>query len=145
MNIKVKSLFAGAVSGAIVFHIAAFFILGYTAAIVLPGSIADWAKENSMRFPVLLLWDLLVVQLLGIGILAAIASYLVVKVTRFQWFSVAVGFVVADIVLSYIYLLFIDPLQYFSVTHFVSSLPHFIVIFLCVFIAAKLAGKNQKV
>lgn len=145
MNIKVKSILAGAVLGAIVFYIAAYFILGYTAAIVLPGSIADWAKENSANFPVLFVWELLVVQLLGIGILSAIAAYLLLRITSLKWLYVAIGFVAADLILSPAYLLSLPTLEYLSVTHFIWFTPHFIVVFLCVFIAASLGGKHQSV
>lgn len=145
MNIKVKSVLAGAVLGAIVFYVAAYFILGYTAAIVLPGSIADWAKENSMRFPVLFLWDLLVVQLLGIGVLSAIAVYLFLRMTSLHWLYVAIGFVVADMIPLYTYLLSPPVLENLSAANFIWFAPHFIVVFLCVFIAARLASKHQKV
>lgn len=145
MNAKVKSLLAGAVLGAIVFYIAAYFILGHTAAIVLPGSIADWAKENSANFPVLFVWELLVVQLLGIGILSAIAAYLLLRITSLKWLYVAIGFVAADLILSPAYLLSLPTLEYLSVTHFIWFAPHFIVVFLCVFIAASLGGKHQSV
>jgi hypothetical protein len=145
MNAEVKSIFAGAVLGAIVFYIAAYFILGHTAAIVLPGSIADWAKENSANFPVLFVWELLVVQLLGIGILSAIAAYLLLRITSLKWLYVAIGFVAADLILSPAYLLSLPTLEYLSVTHFIWFAPHFIVVFLCVFIAASLGGKHQSV
>lgn len=145
MNAKVKSLLAGAVLGAIVFYIAAYFILGHTAAIVLPGSIADWAKENSANFPVLFVWELLVVQLLGIGILSAIAAYLLLRITSLKWLYVAIGFVAADLILSPAYLLSLPTLEYLSVTHFIWFAPHFIVVLLCVFIAASLGGKHQSV
>lgn len=145
MNAKVKSLLAGAALGAIVFYVAAYFILGHTAAIVLPGSIADWAKENSANFPVLFVWELLVVQLLGIGILSAIAAYLLLRITSLKWLYVAIGFVAADLILSPAYLLSLPTLEYLSVTHFIWFAPHFIVVFLCVFIAASLGGKHQSV
>lgn len=145
MNAKVKSILAGAVLGAIVFYIAAYFILGYTAAIVLPGSIADWANENSANFPVLFVWELFVVQLLGIGILSAIAAYLLLRITSLKWLYVAIGFVAADLILSPAYLLSLPTLEYLSVTHFIWFAPHFIVVLLCVFIAASLGGKHQSV
>lgn len=144
MNIKAKSVLAGAVLGAIVFYVAAYFILGYTAAIVLPGSIANWARENSANFLVLFVWDLLVVQLLGVGILSAIATYLLLRITFLKWLYVAIGFVAADIVLSYAFLLSLPTLEYLSATNFIWFFPHFIVVFLCVFIAARFGGKHQQ-
>lgn len=143
MNIKVKSALAGAVLGAIVVYVAAYSILGYTAAIVLPGSIADWAKENSANFPVLFVWELLVVQLLGIGILSVITVYLLLRITSLKWLYVAIGFVAADIVLSHAFLLSLPTLEYLSVANFIWFLPHFIVVFLCVFIAARWGGRSR--
>lgn len=145
MNAKVKSLLAGAALGAVVFYVAAYFILGYTAAIVLPGSIADWAKENSANFPVLFVWELLVVQLLGIGILSAIAVYLLLRITSLKWLQVAIGFVVIDLILSHVFLFSLPTLENLSATNFIWFTPHFIVVFLCVFIAASLGGQHQSV
>lgn len=145
MNIKIKSILAGAVLGAIVFYVAVYFILGYTAAIVLPGSIADWAKENSANFPLLFVWELLVVQLLGVGILSAIATYLLLRVTSLKWQYVVIGFVAADLILSHAFLLTLPTLEYLSATNFIWYLPHFIVVFLCVFVAARLSRKHQAI
>lgn len=145
MNIKVKSILAGAVLGAIVFYVAAYFTLGHTAAIVLPGSIADWAKENSANFPVLFVWELLVVQLLGIGVLSAITVYLLLRVSSLKWLYVAIGFVAADLILSHVFLFSLSTLENLSATNFIWFAPHFIVVFLCVFIAASLGGKHQSV
>jgi uncharacterized oligopeptide transporter (OPT) family protein len=85
VNLKSKSLIVGFGLGSIIYHIAGFFI-GYTAAIALPGSIYSWSKETSAHVPVNFLWDLFVVQLLGVGILAAISTYLLLRLrnlTRF--------------------------------------------------------------
>ncbi|HCS66651.1 MAG TPA: hypothetical protein DIW64_22750 [Cellvibrio sp.] len=145
MNIKIKSILAGAVLGAVIYHVAAFFILGYTAAIVLPGSIANWAAENSARFPVMFMWDLLVVQLLGIGILSALATYLMSRTKSFDWLYLAIGFLSADIILSLASLLALPSLKYVSVADFIGWSPHFIVVFLCVFISARLGSKKPTV
>ncbi len=142
MSTKIKSIFAGAVLGSVIYHIAAFFILGHTAAIVLPGSISNWAAENSVRFPVIFMWELLVVQLLGIGILSALVIYLISKSTLFDWLYLAIGFVVVDIILSIESMLTLSTLEYASVDNFIGLLPHFIVVFLCVFIAARLGSKK---
>lgn len=142
MNTKIKSIFAGAVLGTVVYHIAAFFILGHTAAIVLPGSIANWAAENSVRFPVIFMWELLVVQLLGVGILSALAIYLISRTKSFDWLYLAIGFVAADVIISLASLLALPTLKYVSVANFIGWSPHFIVVFLCVFIAARFGSKK---
>lgn len=144
MNLKIKSLIIGFGLGAIIYHIAAFFI-GYTVAIALPSSIYNWARENSAGMPILFVWDLFVVQLLGIGILAAISTYLVLRLTSLKWFHVAVGFLASDIILSFAYLLSMPTLQYFSALNLIMFLPHFIVVFICVFYAASNGSKKQKV
>lgn len=141
---KIKSLLSGAVLGAVVFYIAGFFILGHTAAIVLPDSIAHWAAESSVRFPVMFIWELIVVQLLGVGILSALASYLITRVTSFDWLYLAIGFVIADLILSIVSLLVLPTLKYVSIANFSGWSPHFIVVFLCVFIAARLGSKTQR-
>jgi len=143
MNIKIKSILIGAVLGAVIYHIAIFFILGYTAAIVLPGSIANWAAENSVRFPLMFMWELLVVQLLGIGFLSALATYLISRAASFDWLYFAIGFLTADIILSLASILTLSTLEYVSVDNFIGWLPHFIVVFLCVFIAANLGSKKS--
>jgi hypothetical protein len=83
VNIKFRSLIAGAVLGAIVFQIAIYFI-GYTTAITFPSSIATWATENSVIIPVIFVWDPFVVQLLGIGALAALSTYTFLKLSSFK-------------------------------------------------------------
>ncbi|MGN0921728.1 MAG: hypothetical protein ACI4NJ_08425 [Cellvibrio sp.] len=144
MNLKSKSLIVGFGLGAIIYHIAWFFI-GYTAAITLPGPIYNWAKENSAHAPVIFVWDLFVVQLFGIGILAGISTYLVLRLTSLKWLYVAAGFLVSDIILSFAYLLTLPTLEYFSEFNLVMFLPHFIVVSICVFYAANVGSKYQKV
>src|SRR5690606_6056258 len=144
MNLKIKSLIVGFGLGAIIYHIAAFFI-GYTAAITLPSSIYNWARENSANMPVIFVWDLFVVQLLGVGILAAISTYLVLRLTSLKWLYVAVGFIASDIILSFAYLLSLPTLQYFSAFNLIMFLPHFIVVFICVFYAANNGSKKQEI
>ena len=144
MNLKSKSLIIGSGLGAIIYHIAWLFI-GYTAAITLPGPIYNWAKENSAHVPVIFVWDLFVVQLLGIGILAAISTYLVLRLTSLKWFYVAAGFLVSDIILSFAYLLTLPTIEYISVFNIIMFLPHFIVVSICVFYAASIGNKYQKV
>jgi hypothetical protein len=143
MSINIKSILAGAVLGAVVYHIAAFFVLGHTAAIALPESIATWATENSARFPVIFMWDFLVVQLLGVGILSAISTYVILRAASFDWLCLAIGFLTADIILSLASILTLPKLEYVSVDNFIGWLPHFIVVFLCVFIAARLGRKKR--
>lgn len=83
MNLKVKSFSVGLGLGAIICYIAAFS-LGYTSAIALPNPIYNWAKEYSAHFPVIFAWDIVVVQFFGIGILATISTFIVLKLTSLK-------------------------------------------------------------
>lgn len=144
MNIKFKSVIVGTILGAIVFQIAIYFI-GYTSAITLPSSIAGWAAKNSATMHVIFVWDLLVVQLLGIGILAALSTYTLLKLSYLKWLYVAIGFVTAETISSYSWLLSPTLHEHFSKNSYLLFTPHFIVVCLCVFIAASLGSKSQKV
>ena len=144
VNIKFKSLIVGAILGAIVFQIAIYFI-GYTAAIALPSSLSNWAAERSATIPVIFVWDLLVVQLLGVGILAALSTYVLLKLSYLKWLYVAIGFVTAETISSYSWLFSSSLHEHFSKNSYLLFTPHFIVVCLCVFIAASLGSKSQKV
>ena len=144
MNLKVKSFSVGLGLGTIICYIAVFS-LGYTSAIALPNPIYNWAKEYSAHLPVIFAWDLVVVQFLGIGILAAISTFIVLKLTSLKWLYVAAGFLASDIIFSLISLLNLPTLQYISVLNLIMYLPHLIVVSICVFYAAHFGAKNQKV
>lgn len=142
MNIKFKSLIFGSVLGAIIFNIAVYSI-GFTSAITLPSAIGNWATESSVVVPVLFVWDLFVVQLLGIGILAALATYILLRFSSLIWFHTAIGFVVTETIFSYSWLF--NPLyqQHFSKNSYILLFSHFITVCICVFIAARLASKAR--
>lgn len=144
MNIKLLSLIVGAISGVVVCQIAVYF-LGYTAAITLPASIADWAADRSASFLVFFVWDLFVVQFLGIGLLAAVVSYVLLTFSRFKWFYLATGFVVAETIFAYSWLLSSLLDDQALKNNYLLFMPHFIVVCLCVFVAAGLGGKKQRV
>lgn len=143
MNKRLRSLIVGAVSGAIVFQIAVYF-LGYTAAITVPASIADWAVDRSVSLPLLFVWELFVVQFLGIGVLAAVVSYVLLTFSRFEWFYLATGFVIAEAIFAYSWLFssLLDD-QVFN-NNYLWFMPHFIVVCLCIFVAAGLGSKKQR-
>jgi len=143
MNLKFKSFGIGLGLGAIIFYIAAFFI-GFTSAIALPSPVYNWAKEYSAHVPVIFAWDLFVVQFFGIGILAAISTYIVLRFTSLKWRYVAAGFLASDIIVSFASLLNLPTLQYVSAFNLIMFLPHFIVVFICVFYAANIGSKSQK-
>ncbi|GGY73802.1 hypothetical protein GCM10011613_18850 [Cellvibrio zantedeschiae] len=143
MNTKLSSIFIGAILGGIVFLLA-INLIGYTAAIVLPSSISTWAKEHSVTAIVLFVWDMLIIQLLGIGILAALSTYILLKISSFNWLYVAIGFVLTETTFSYSWLFsssFPENLPSFSYIQFT---PHFIVVSFCVFLAASFGAKSQK-
>ena len=144
MNIKLKSLILGSLLGIIIFNVAVYSI-GFTAAITLSPSIANWATDNSVVIPMLFVWDLLIVQLLGIGILAALATYLLLKIIPLTRSYMAAGFVIAETIVSYAWLF--NPVyhQHLSQNSYILFFPHFIVVCVCVFIAARLAGKAQTI
>jgi hypothetical protein len=48
-----------------------------------------------MRFPMMFMWELIVVQLFGIGVLSALVSYLISRITSFDWLYLASGFIAA--------------------------------------------------
>ena len=143
MNAKLSSIFIGAILGVIVFLLATNLI-GYTAAIVLPSSISTWATEHSVIAPVLFVWDILIIQLLGIGILVALSNYTLLKLSSLNWLYAAIGFVVAETAFSYSWLFsssFPENLSNFSYIQFT---PHFIVVTFCAFFAANFGAKNKK-
>lgn len=142
MNIKFKSIVAGAALGTIVFQIAIYFI-GYTAAIVLPSSISNWAAEHSAITPVIFVWDLLVVQLLGIGVLAAVSTYTLLKLSSLKGIYVVLGFVAAETISSYSWLFLPSLHNRLSANSYILFTPHFIVVCFCVFIASSLGSKNK--
>ncbi|MFZ6818749.1 hypothetical protein [Undibacterium sp. Ji22W] len=141
MNLKLKSFITGAALGAIVYQIAVHLI-GFTAALAIPTSIVSWAKENSANGPVLFVWDLFVVQLLGIGLLAAISTYSFLKLASLKRFYVAIGFVATETIFSYSYLFSTSSNQAFANIDNVLLAPHFLVVFLCVFLASNLVRRN---
>jgi hypothetical protein len=144
MNLKLKSFGIGFGLGAIICYIAAFFI-GFTSAIALPSPVYNWAKEYSAHLPVIFAWDLFVVQFFGIGILAAISTYIAVRFTSLKRLYVVAGFLASDIIFSFASLLSLPTLQYVSEFNLIMFLPHLIVVFICVFYAANIGAKNQKV
>ncbi len=144
MNIKFKSLIIGAALGVIVFQIAIYFI-GYTVAIALPSSLSNWAAEHSATTLVIFVWDLLAVQFLGVGVLAALSTYVLLKHSHLKWLYAAIGFVTAETISSYSWLFYSTPHQHFSKNSYPLFTPHFIVVCLCVFIAASFGSKSKKV
>ena len=143
MNTKLSSIFIGAILGGINFLLA-INLIGYTAAIVLPSSISTWATEHSLIALVLFVWDILIIQLLGVGILAALSTYTLLKLSSLNWLYVAIGFVMVETAFSYSWLFssyFPENLSKFSHIQFT---PHFIVVSFCVFFAASFGAKNQK-
>lgn len=142
MNGKIKSFIAGSVLGAIVYAIATY-TLGFTSAIAIPNSIYTWTKINSVHTPILFVWDLCVVQLLGVGLLAAAVSYLLVRSTSLSWLYVAIGFVLTETCISYSWLFSSSFNQHLPSDSYILYSPHFIVVFLCVFVAAQLGGKHK--
>jgi hypothetical protein len=144
MNLKLKSFGIGLGLGAIICYIAAFFI-GFTSAIALPSPVYNWAKEYSVLVPVIFAWDLFVVQFFGIGILAAISTYIVLRFTSLKGLYVAAGFLASDITFSFASLSSLPTLQHVSALNFIMFLPHLIVVFICVFYAANIGSRNQRV
>ncbi len=142
MNAKLKSMVLGSGLAIFVFQVA-IHLLGYTAAIAIPAPISDWAAENSTQIFVLFLWDLLVVQLLGIGILTAFTVFLLLRLAPFNWLYVGVSFVLTETVVANLDLWGLSSSQFFSSASLLTFAPHFIVVSTCVFIAAKFGGKNQ--
>jgi len=54
-------------------------------------------------------------------------------------------YVVAELILSHVFLFSLPTLEYLSVANFIWFAPHFIVVLLCVFVAASLGGRHQSV
>jgi|GEM_PF-2405798 len=144
MNKKISSVIFGGTLGIIIFYIASF-ILGFTAAIPIPIDLVKSFKSNSVLWPFLFLWDTLVVQFVGVGILVAIANYFIVKKSVVLWRHFTVSFIVVEIIFAYSSMsaLFSAPILPRNV--FFLYLPHFVVVVSCAYIAAYIGSKHKKV
>ena len=142
MSIKLKSMVLGSGLAMIVYQIA-IQLLGYTAAIAIPAPIAHWAIENSAQIFLLFVWDLLVVQFLGIGILAALAVFFVLRLAPLNWLYVGLSFIITETLIANLDLWTLSSSQFLSITNLLTLTPHFIAVSMCVLAAAKFGGKNQ--
>nr|WP_315482809.1 hypothetical protein [uncultured Undibacterium sp.] len=142
MSIKLKSMVLGSGLAIFVFQVA-IHLLGYTAAIAIPAPISHWAAENSTQIFVLFLWDLLVVQFLGIGILAALAILFLLRLAPLSWLYVGLSFIITETLIANLDLWALSSSQFLSITNLLTLTPHFIAVSMCVLAAAKFGGKSQ--
>lgn len=141
MAFNIKSFLAGAILGVAVF-MAATYSIGFTAAIAMPKGLVEWALQNSLAALIIFLWDLIIVNLLGIGLLSFAAVFLLVKFSSLNWKWVAAGFVIAETLVAYTELFLLSIRSPVSVGNLFLMLPHFFIIVICVFLAARLAVKK---
>lgn len=142
MNLKLKSVILGSGLAWIVFQVA-IHLLGYLSAVALPISIAEWAVQNSAQIFVLFVWDLLVVQLFGIGLLTAFAIYLLLRYTSLSWLYVGGAFIVTETIISNYASWTSLSWQFFSTTNLIMLAPHLIVISVCALTAARWSNEKQ--
>ncbi len=140
MVLNIKSVLAGAILGVAVFMVATYAI-GFTAAIAMPKGLAEWALQNSLAALVLFLWDLVIVNLFGIGLLSFAAVFILVKFSSLNWKWIAAGFVIAETLVAYAELFLLSIRSPTPVGNLFLMLPHFLVVVICVFAAARLATK----
>lgn len=142
MNLKLKSMIFGSGMALIVFQIG-IHLLGYLSAVALPASIGDWAIENSAQIFVLFVWDLLVVQLFGIGLLTALAIYLLLRYMTLSWLYVGGAFIVTETIISNYASWTSSSWQLFSTTNLIMLAPHLIVVSVCALTAARWSKEEQ--
>ena len=120
MSIKWKEVLLTIIGGALITLIGVYLI-GYTAALTMP----KWFS------PYILVWEILVVQFLGVGIIAAIVSFILIKVLRFN----------PNLVLTVLFLsVAVLGALYQGFYHF--YWPHTLVLLLCLFIGSRMPYQN---
>lgn len=126
----------------IVFQIG-IHLIGYFSAVALPVSIVDWAVENSAQIFVLFVWDLLVVQLFGIGLLTALAIYLLLRYMTLSWLYLGGAFIVTETIISNYASWTSSSWQFFSTTNLIMLAPHLIVVIVCALTVARWSKEKQ--
>lgn len=139
MNKLQYSLLTGLILGVLI-AIVGTPLLGYTNAISAPKLLWSWTTNPT---PMLITWDLFVVQLLGIGILAALATYLLVQYSKARWLWLCSSIAFGEL----IYMLLIAPLMTGQTIIFTQLMwwqhSHTAVVLLSVFAAGYLAQTKK--
>ena len=139
MNKLQYSLLTGLALGVLI-AIVGTPLLGYTNAISTPKLLWSWSTNPTIM---LITWDLLVVQLLGIGILATLATYLLVQYATASWLGLCSSIAFGEL----IYMWLIAPLMTSQTIIFTQLMwwqhSHTAVILLSVFAAGYLAQRKK--
>jgi hypothetical protein len=143
--ITFKNILISSIIGVLLVMIGTFTI-GYTGAIVEPKELHQWAISYSSATISSFLWQLFIVHLLGIGFLAALASYLMVKYSKTFWLWICLAIAFSE--LSYIYSSLPAICTISTPTSKLIELPlwwhpHELIILLCVFSAGYIAHKHK--
>ena len=81
----------------ILIAVAGDWLLGHTAAIPAPAGWFHWFNNTWGSYAGLVIWEILVVQFLGVGLLAALAAFLVVRYASLPWWQTCLLIIGAEL------------------------------------------------
>lgn len=141
-NLFKTSPFSGVAVGVFI-AVVGTHLLGYTSAMVIPNALFHWTKTTGSVLG-LITWDFLVVQLLGVGVLAALVTYLLAQYSTAKWIWLCSLVVFGELV----YMWVISPLISKQTIIFAQlswwQHSHTIVVLLSVFVAGYAAHMKKK-
>ncbi len=85
------------VAAGILIAVAGSWLLGYTAAIPAPNGWFQWFSSTLGSYAGLVTWEMLVVQFPGVGLLAALVAFLVVRYTSLPWWQTCLLIIGAEL------------------------------------------------
>jgi hypothetical protein len=119
-----------------------YWLLGYTAAIAAPTQWFEWFNSTLGSYAGLVAWEMLVVQFLGVGLVATLVAFLVVKYTSLPWWQACLFIISAElgtvILLQFPYITSLGGLLLLQHAHE-------IVVIVCVLIAGYVSARNRPV
>lgn len=121
-------------------------VVAKMSVVDMPASLVVWAQDNERYMQLVNAWEILVVQLLGAGLLAAVLT-LIFTAKRFNsWLLIAVIVFVSEVVARHVILPTVDGLSinydYVSQTAEVWNYSHEMVVLFCILVAAFLGRKS---
>ena len=137
--VKMKQVGSTAVSIAagILIAVAGSWLLGYTAAIPAPAGWFHWFNSTLGSYAGLVTWEMLVVQFPGVGLLAALVAFLVVRYTSLPWWQTCLLIIGAE--LGAVFLLWPQTISLGGLLLLQHA--HEVVLIICVSIAGYISAR----
>lgn len=111
--LSVRGIFFGAICALLLAYLCTFLI-GYTAAIVMPLGYLEWAKELSSLWIFMYMWEAAVVQFLGATLPSFLLCYFMLRFLTTSKVAFFAAFLSGYIFFTYVFNLYVMEFQNYN-------------------------------